>query len=122
MLSNRSIVVTRLDPIVDPDNVSGHIHRVHGGSIFTPNLINASQVQIESNCSTVEVQADKSVYWTPQLYYRYPNGSFMAYSQKSTTVYYFMKAPTGTTIYPFPDNYNMLTGDPARRFANLSDP
>jgi hypothetical protein len=42
----------------------------------------------QSNCSTCEVQVDKSAYWTPQLYYAHGNGSFEEVPNYGMTVYY----------------------------------
>jgi hypothetical protein len=41
-----------------------------------------------SQCSSCEVQADKSAYWTPQLYYAHANGSFEEVVNYGMTVYY----------------------------------
>jgi hypothetical protein len=66
------------------------------------------------------VQDDKSSYWVGQLYYRYPNGTLVGVRLDRTSLYYFLKAPTGVPIYPFPDNYNIVAGDPYRRYYNAS--
>lgn len=117
---NRSSVVTRLDPIVSPGGVGSHVHRFHGSSYITQNRINATEMQSLAKCSTVQVQDDKSAYWVAQLYYRYPNGSFQLVPIDYHAVYYFQKAPTGVPIYPFPDNYNLVAGNPYRRVADES--
>ena len=119
--TTRSSVVTRMDPIVDPNSVGAHVHRVHGSSYFTSNLTTATDMQGLAKCSTTAVQDDKSAYWVAQVYYQYPNGSMVAVPVYYTSLYYFMKAPTGETIYPFPDNYNIVVGDPFRREINASD-
>lgn len=122
MTTNRSIVVTRLDPIVNPGSVGSHLHRVHGSSYFSQNLTSATEMQKLANCTTTVVQEDLSAYWVAGLYYRYPNGSLASVRLDRTSLYYFQKAPTGVTIYPFPDNYNIVAGDPYRRAVNYSDP
>jgi hypothetical protein len=118
---NRSSYVTRLDPIISPGKVSSHVHRIHGSAYFSPNLMSAGNAQRLANCSTTVVQDDKSSYWTPQLYHRFMNGSLAAVPVAQHSLYYFQKAPIGETIYPFPDNYNMLAGDPFRRVVNVSE-
>ncbi|KAK4690024.1 hypothetical protein P7C73_g77, partial [Tremellales sp. Uapishka_1] len=120
MTTNRSIAVTRLDPIVDPNGPGAHLHRIHGSSYFTANLTNATTQTSIAKCSTAYVQDDKSVYWVPQLFYAYPNGSFEGITLDRTSLYYFMKAPTGTPIVAFPDNYNVVAGSPLRRTVNTS--
>lgn len=122
LTTNRSSVVTRLDPIVNPNALGSHLHRFHGSSYITPNLTKASDMQKLADCSTTVVQDDKSSYWVAQLYYRYPNGTLVAVHVYYTSLYYFMKAPIGVPIYPFPDKYNIVAGDPYRRTVNDSDP
>ncbi|WVF66735.1 hypothetical protein IAT40_001477 [Kwoniella sp. CBS 6097] len=122
MTTNRSIAVTRLDPIVNPNAPASHLHRIHGSSYFTANLTSATEMQKLANCTTTVVQDDKSAYWVAQLYYQYPNGSLITVPLDRTSLYYFQKAPTGVPIYPFPDNYNIVVGDPMRRAINYSDP
>ncbi|KAK8861302.1 hypothetical protein IAR55_002121 [Kwoniella newhampshirensis] len=122
MTTNRSIVVTRLDPIVNPNAPGSHLHRVHGASYFTANLTSATELQKLANCTTTVVQDDKSAYWVAQLYYQYPNGSLQTIRLDRTSLYYFQKAPVGVPIYPFPDNYNIVAGNPMRRAVNYSDP
>lgn len=117
---NRSSVVTRLDPIVNPGGIGSHLHRFHGTSYISQNRTTATEMHTLANCSTVQVQDDKSGYWVAQLFYRYPNGSFALIPIRYHAVYYFQKAPTGQTIYPFPDNYNIVAGDPYRRVVNES--
>ncbi|WVQ83503.1 hypothetical protein IAT38_005644 [Cryptococcus sp. DSM 104549] len=122
MTTNRSIVVTRLDPIVNPNSVGSHVHRVHGSSYFTANLTTATEMEKLANCTTTVVQKDLSAYWVAALYYRYKNGTLANVRLDRTSLYYFQKAPTGVPIYPFPDNYNLVAGDPMRRAVNYSDP
>ncbi len=119
--NNRSIVVTRLDPIVNPGAIGSHVHRVYGSSFFTPNLTSATEAQKVSDCTTVPVQDDRSAYWVASVYYRYPNGSLVAIPLDHHSAYYFMKAPTGVPIYAFPDNFNIVAGNPYRRSFNNSD-
>ncbi|WWD16795.1 hypothetical protein CI109_101227 [Kwoniella shandongensis] len=122
MTTNRSIAVTRMDPIVNPNAPASHLHRIHGSSYFTANLTTATEMQKLANCTTTLVQDDKSAYWVAQLFYQFPNGSMQSIRLDRTSLYYFQKAPVGTTIYPFPDNFNLVAGDPMRRAVNYSDP
>ncbi|WRT65391.1 uncharacterized protein IL334_002334 [Kwoniella shivajii] len=121
MTTNRSIAVTRLDPIVSPNGVASHLHRIHGSSYFTANLTSATDMQNLAKCTTTVVQDDKSAYWVAELFYQWPNGSLSSIPLDRTSLYYFQKAPTGVPIYPFPDNYNLVVGDPLRRSVNESD-
>ena len=42
----------------------------------------------QTDCSTCEVQADHSAYWTPQLYYYHSNGTVQEVRNVGMTVYY----------------------------------
>jgi hypothetical protein len=117
---NRSIAVTRLDPIVNPGAIGSHVHRFYGPSHITQNRTSATDIQSLANCTVLPVQDDKSAYWVAQLYYRHANGTFSLVPIRHHAVYYFQKAPTGDTIYPFPDNYNLVAGNPYRRTINES--
>jgi len=118
---NRSTVVTRLDPIVSPGKLSAHVHRFYGSSFVDEKLHNASEMVNLAQCSTTAVQDDKSIYWVPQLYHRALNGSLSMVPIRNHAAYYFQKAPTGVHLHPFPDNYNMVAGDPYRRVKDPTD-
>lgn len=82
-----SVVQTgRIDPILSPDTISGHVHKLAGGNEANP--YSTYESLQTSNCSSCEIQADKSAYWTPQLYYAHSNGSFESVPNYGMTVYY----------------------------------
>lgn len=119
---NRSTLVGRFDSIVSPGQVSSHVHRFYGSSLVDEVLRNATDASARGNCSTTPVQDDKSLYWVPQLYYRSPdNGSLAMVPIRYHAAYYFQKAPTGQPIHPFPDNYNVVAGNPFRREVDPND-
>ncbi|KAG6915002.1 hypothetical protein DXG01_013955 [Tephrocybe rancida] len=64
------ITTERLDPIINPGKVSGHVHSVLGGSNFRMNTNTAALRQ--SECTSIPIPEDKSSYWFPapqrQLY------------------------------------------------------
>jgi len=57
------LINERLDPIVSPNGVAGHMHKVIGGSRFGA-AYNYDDYS-SAHCSSVKVQADKSNYWMP---------------------------------------------------------
>ena len=88
ILGHDSLTQDRLDPIVSPGQVSGHVHNIIGASNFGPEV--SFESLTASNCTTSPVQADmrlvlhrpyallctwlmqiilSSSYWAPQLYY-----------------------------------------------------
>lgn len=64
----------RLDPVVNPGKVSGHVHTISGGAGFSPSM--TFEGARASKCSSCEIKEDMSNYWTPQLYVHAKNGSF----------------------------------------------
>jgi hypothetical protein len=78
--------------------------------------VNASyESLLNSECSTCEVQDDKSAYWTPLLYYQYPNGSLINVPQSGAVVYYIGRGKNAKNAVPYPPGFRMISGDAAAR-------
>ncbi|KAF8151008.1 hypothetical protein B0H34DRAFT_665516 [Crassisporium funariophilum] len=108
------ITTERIDPIVNPGKVSGHVHSVLGGSNFRFST-NTAQLR-QSQCSSVPIPQDKSAYWFPHLYFQWNNGSFTSLNGGAVIFvpdYLFSDTPGTTTA--FPDDFRMLSGDPTLR-------
>lgn len=72
-----------------------------------------------SSCTSCEITADKSGYWTPQLYYEHADGIFEEVPNGQTVVYYLGRGDNRANIVPFPPGFQMLSGNPyARTFDN----
>ncbi|KDN39200.1 hypothetical protein RSAG8_08971, partial [Rhizoctonia solani AG-8 WAC10335] len=105
----RQLSYTRVDPLRTPGTAGPHVHNVVGGSKFSPDSTTPEILQ-QSKCSSTMVQDDKSIYWTPLLYYNHGNGSYSPMIS-STRIYYFLKPGNGTTpVKPFPQGFRMLGG------------
>ncbi|KAG6901790.1 hypothetical protein C0995_007893 [Termitomyces sp. Mi166 len=102
------IATERLDPIVNPGKVSGHVHSVLGGSNFRMNTNTAALRQ--SECTSIPIPEDKSNYWFPHLYFQWANGSFTSMDGGAVIC-----IDTSGTTTAFPDDFRMLTGDPTLR-------
>lgn len=63
ILSHHPLVSERLDMIVSPGVLSGHTHTFVGSAATTIGQNTGDY------CTTADVKADLSNYWTPQLYY-----------------------------------------------------
>jgi Domain of unknown function (DUF1996) len=81
----------RIDPMMVPGKPSQHIHNIQGASSKsfsqysrTADLIkhpdfgfNASLEDLmASACTSCSISQDKSVYWSPQMYFQHDNGTF----------------------------------------------
>ncbi|PTB79270.1 WSC-domain-containing protein [Trichoderma longibrachiatum ATCC 18648] len=111
--TNKGLVTTRADPIVNPGVPASHVHNVLGGSAFS--LTSTGEDLIKSNCSTALVKGDYSNYWYPTLYFHDPKtGNFEYVDVYYTNVYYFFEA-TNDQIKAFPTGLQMLAGNAMQR-------
>ncbi|RMY71810.1 hypothetical protein D0863_04914 [Hortaea werneckii] len=118
------LVQERIDPIVDPGEVSGHVHTVSGGSGF--GFETSFEQQRQSACSSCPVKPDLSVYWTPKLYFMDQDGHFEDVPQAGEgegvtggmTVYYEQRGgPDNDKLKAFPPGFRMLAGESSARNA-----
>lgn len=118
------IVVQRADPVISPGSVSAHVHTIMGGNGFAFNMNYASTQA--STCSSCTVTKDLSNYWTPTLFYRAQNGSFISVGQNGgVTVYYLQRSDPLDPEYSkgllaFPPGFRMVAGNPYLRSYNSS--
>ncbi|KAJ7470817.1 hypothetical protein FB451DRAFT_1399567 [Mycena latifolia] len=63
---NDVITTERIDPIVNPGKVSGHVHTITGGSNFRVNT--STSFLRQSACTSSPIKEDKSNYWAPVRY------------------------------------------------------
>ncbi|WWC67290.1 uncharacterized protein I206_101198 [Kwoniella pini CBS 10737] len=118
ILQHPILETTRLDPIVNPGDISSHVHSIVGGNNFDKTMSYASTQQ--STCTTAPVSVDKSNYWIPQLYYYNPSGqNYQAIPVAYVNTYYLPRySPGETTVQAFPDGLRMISGSPDRRTYN----
>ncbi|WVF66820.1 hypothetical protein IAT40_001562 [Kwoniella sp. CBS 6097] len=98
----------RLDPIVAPNGVASHVHRIVGGSNFGANY-NYDQYAA-SGCSTAAVQADNSNYWMPQLFWK-ENGTYTPIKAGHRFYYFLHRNKPDEPVKPFPPGLRMLVGN-----------
>lgn len=73
---------------------------------------------INSQCTSCEIQADKSAYWTPLLYYQYPNDSLVDVPHNGGVVYYLGRGVAKGNLKPFPKGFQIPSGDALARSYN----
>lgn len=105
------IQLGRVDPIINPGNVSGHVHIVAGPNNF--NISSNYDSLQKSLCTSCTVQADKSAYWTPYMYYQKADGTFVDVPQGGVIVYYLGRGKGNATS--FPPGFRMLSGNTSLR-------
>ncbi|KAF8894246.1 hypothetical protein CPB85DRAFT_1440544 [Mucidula mucida] len=114
-----------VDPIISPDGVATHAHKVLGGSNFDAS-VNTAELR-QSQCTTTPIAEDKSSYWVPNFYFEWANGSVSDVTGGALYVAfyypqnYLFPDEAGKTT-PFPDDFRMISGTPTLRSYDASDP
>ncbi|KAL8999034.1 MAG: hypothetical protein Q9169_002032 [Polycauliona sp. 2 TL-2023] len=121
-----SIGLARIDPLMDFDGVSGHVHALKGGSAFSAK--STAEDLLKSKCTSCGVVQDKSAYWAPPLYFQGDDGTLTLVPEKPPfKAYYELNAGKTSdgkdqTIEAFPNGFQMIAGDNLRRNTTLSGP
>ncbi|GAA96467.1 uncharacterized protein L969DRAFT_49024 [Mixia osmundae IAM 14324] len=109
----------RIDPIVDPGNIAGHVHTIMGSSAIGPDATYASLRA--GGCSSCQALDDKSAYWVPTLYMALKNGSFIsALPQGGVRVYWMKRGMGKEKVHAFPEGFRMVAGTSTLRTYNAS--
>ena len=115
-LSCGTVQSGRVDPVVSPGKLASHAHKIAGASNIG---LNSDYESLQkANCTSCEIGADKSAYWTPILYYQNANGTFQEVGNQGMTVYYLGRGDNRSNIVPFPLGFRMLSGDTDARSYN----
>lgn len=56
------IVAGRIDPIVNPGKVAGHVHTIYGANNVR-DVLNTPAEYSRASCTSATISADKSLYW-----------------------------------------------------------
>lgn len=71
--------VARIDPLAQFGQVAKHAHVIHGANNFGFN--SGYEDIIKSDCTSCGVKQDRSVYWTPALYFEGADGEMTLVNQ-----------------------------------------
>jgi hypothetical protein len=112
----RLLTISRLDPVVNPNEVSSHMHQIVGGSAF--GAAYNFEDQVASSCTTASITADKSNYWMPKLYWLNDDGSFIPIPGGHRFYYFLGRNSPVEPVAPFPEGLRMLAGNPMAKSAN----
>ncbi|KAK3713546.1 hypothetical protein LTR37_008504 [Vermiconidia calcicola] len=113
--------VERMDAILYPNAIAGHVHQIFGASGSSPDMTYESLQ--ESNSTTVGSAgfegnaADHSVYWHPALYMEANDGSgYIRVPMNGHTLYYFdIGEGKKREPFEFPHGFRMVGGDSTLR-------
>ncbi|KAK3291574.1 uncharacterized protein B0H64DRAFT_469388 [Chaetomium fimeti] len=123
------LTIERLDPLVEPDRMpSAHTHQIIGGNAFNVSMPKTDIAEL-ATCTTCGPADDFSNYWTANMYFQAPNGSykrvpqvpnrflfndrFTTQTNGGVTVYYI--SPGKGKVTAFKPGFRMFVGDVARR-------
>ncbi|CAO2652138.1 Nn.00g004210.m01.CDS01 [Neocucurbitaria sp. VM-36] len=121
------LVTQRLDPVVQPGKTpSQHIHQIVGGDAFNVTMDPKTlDIPAEASCTTCTFPEDLSNYWTPAMFFRARNGTFIRVPQMANqgfnganggmTVYYTTPDDSSVNITAFAPGFRMVVGDPTKR-------
>ncbi|KZF19119.1 WSC-domain-containing protein [Xylona heveae TC161] len=112
-MSCSTVQTGRIDPVVSPGMVSSHVHKLVGASNI--NISSTYDTLRQASCTSCSVQADKSAYWTPLLYYQHADGTFEEVYAGGMAIYYLGRGNATTGATPFPPGFRMLSGDMSAR-------
>ncbi|KAL8680078.1 MAG: hypothetical protein Q9186_003717 [Xanthomendoza sp. 1 TL-2023] len=119
-----SIGLARIDPLMDYDGLSDHVHTLKGGSAFS--ATSKADELLKSKCTSCGVKQDKSAYWAPPLYFVGDDGTTTVVPEKPPFKAYY-ELNTGMTsdgkkqtIQAFPNGFQMIAGTNTRRNTTLS--
>ncbi|KIV86256.1 hypothetical protein PV11_01876 [Exophiala sideris] len=103
----------RVDPILSPGSVSGHVHLLSGAT--NVNTTSDYDSLSAASCTSCSIQKDLSAYWTPLMYYQFANGSFTPVPNGGTVVYYLGRGDDIANVVSFPKGLKMVSGDSTAR-------
>ncbi|KAF1929356.1 uncharacterized protein M421DRAFT_419888 [Didymella exigua CBS 183.55] len=104
----------RLDPALSPGKQGPHMHTFDGGNALSASSNFDSQVG--SSCTTARIKPDKSLYWRPTLYWNGNNTGFYRVPENAAKIYYkFGDGNSWANVTEFPEDFNMMAGDPFKR-------
>ncbi|KAK5166500.1 uncharacterized protein LTR77_008043 [Saxophila tyrrhenica] len=104
--------VARLDPLVDPGEISAHVHTITGGGGFSWDAT-FETLTADGSCTACEVTQDHSAYWTPTLNFAYDNGTTVMVPQVGGMLVYYLYYLD--KVKAFPEGFQMLAGNQAVR-------
>ncbi|KAH6373254.1 hypothetical protein HBI34_087410 [Parastagonospora nodorum] len=122
------VVRERIDPIVNPGAIAGHVHTVSGGAGFSMDMTYADARA--AKCSSCTIKEDMSNYWTPQLYVHKKDGTYSPVPvvgdprdvNGGMAVYYLQRpSPATENLTAFPEDFRMLAGDSGKRDVGAND-
>ncbi|OQO13972.1 hypothetical protein B0A48_00847 [Cryoendolithus antarcticus] len=102
--------LARMDPLMDPGEISDHVHSIFGGGNFgmTTTYEDLTQTGGDLNCTSCGVIEDQSAYWTPMLYWQSDDGKTEAVQQVGGMLAYYLLYLDD--LKAFPEGFQMIAG------------
>ncbi|KAK0753497.1 hypothetical protein B0T18DRAFT_452427 [Schizothecium vesticola] len=110
---NGPLMDCRIDAIVQPGGPSSHVHTFMGAGNI--GWSSTGEELRQSTCTNTQLNADKSAYWFPKLYFKDPSdGKLEPVPLYYAAVYYFFE-PTNDDIKAFPLGLQIVSGNAMAR-------
>jgi hypothetical protein len=111
----------QLDPALFPGQESPHLHSFDGGNAVAASVSFADTQS--SECTTARIKPDKSMYWRPTLFWNGNGTGFYKVPEVYLKIYYkFMDGDANAGVSEFPEDFQMMIGDPYKRSDDGDNP
>ncbi|RNJ53372.1 hypothetical protein D7B24_001983 [Verticillium nonalfalfae] len=96
----------RIDPLATPGKENGHMHSFFGSRGIGPDAVTADELR--ASCGSCNVQADRSSYWIPTLYYVSKNATVPV----KVAIFHVYYHGQSADRQPFPADFSIISGNP----------
>ncbi|EGY14242.1 hypothetical protein VD0002_g5693 [Verticillium dahliae] len=96
----------RIDPLATPGKENGHMHTFFGSRGIGPDAVTADELR--ASCGSCNVQADRSSYWIPTLYYVSKNATVPV----KVAIFHVYYHGQNADRQPFPADFSIISGNP----------
>ncbi|KAM0331353.1 hypothetical protein ACHAQA_003025 [Verticillium albo-atrum] len=96
----------RIDPLATPGKENGHMHTFFGSRAIGPDVVTADELR--ASCGSCNVQADRSSYWIPTLYYVSKNATVPV----KVAIFHVYYHGQNEDREPFPADFSIISGNP----------
>ncbi|EEY21732.1 predicted protein [Verticillium alfalfae VaMs.102] len=96
----------RIDPLATPGKENGHMHTFFSSRGIGPDAVTADKLR--ASCGSCNVQADRSSYWIPTLYYVSKNATVPV----KVAIFHVYYHGQSADRQRFPADFSIISGNP----------
>ena len=98
----------RVDPILNQQCLSDHMHTFYGGKSLWPTTSFDDLVALNASETSGPIEENKSLYWHPSIYHVDENGNYQI--QETTMNVYYIWDPADPNVTAFSPGFAMIAG------------